>query len=379
LLLLTEIIAPYRIPVLNALAVRPEIELLVVFLSETDRSLRQWNIYRHEIQFAYEVVPCFRRRIGKFNFLLNARLSGVLNDFQPQALVCGGYSYLASWGAALWARRHDVPLLLWCESTKHDVRAGHRAVEFLKSRFLRQCSAFVVAGRSSSEYLQSLGVAPSRVFTAPNAVDVDFFCTAATRARADAGLRGRLGLPDRYFLFVGRLVTEKGIFELVEAYARLDAGVRRNVGLVIAGDGAQCRQMLKRAKEVVPGCVRWLGFQQREQLAELYGLAEALVFPTHSDPWGLVVNEAMACGLPIFTTEIAGCAPDLVENGRNGFVVPPRDSAALSAAMSAFLENPALAKQMGERSRKKIEGFTPELWAEGVVRAAMQCVAVTAA
>ncbi len=76
---------------------------------------------------------------------------------------------------------------------------------------------------------------------------------------------------------------------------------------------------------IIPGAVCFPGFAQREDLAGLYALAEALVLPTHSDPWGLVVNEAMACGLPIIVSSVAGCAADLVEDGWNGYVVPPRD------------------------------------------------------
>ncbi|HZQ25960.1 MAG TPA: glycosyltransferase family 4 protein [Terriglobales bacterium] len=369
LLLLTEIIAPYRIPVLNALAARPEIDLHVVFLSETDRTLREWNVYKDEIRFSCEVLPSWRQRIGKYNFLLNAKLSSAFSRFQPQAILCGGYSYIASWDAALWASRNRVPLLLWCESTAHDLRRGHRAVEFLKSRFLKQCCSFVAAGRASSHYLQTLGIPAAHIFTAPNAVDVDFFSRRASEARKDLELRGKLRLPPRFLLFAGRLVTEKGIFELLEAYATLDAELRSEVGLVFAGDGRQRPELLERAKEMLPGRVHWLGFLQREQLAEVYGLAEGVVFPTHSDTWGLVVNEAMSCGLPVITTEVAGCVPDLVEHGWNGFVVPAKAVTRLASAMNELLSNPEKGNEMGRRSAERISNFTPEVWATGVVTA----------
>jgi len=90
----------------------------------------------------------------------------------------------------------------------------------------------------------------------------------------------------------------------------------------------------------MPGIIQFLGFVHREELPEIYALAEGLIFPTHSDPWGLVVNEAMACGLPVIVTSVAGCTLDLVQDGWNGFVVPPRDASALARATASLAETP---------------------------------------
>jgi glycosyltransferase involved in cell wall biosynthesis len=93
------------------------------------------------------------------------------------------------------------------------------------------------------------------------------------------------------------------------------------------------------------------------------------VFPTFSDPWGLVVNEAMACGLPVIATSVAGCVADLVQDGKNGRVVAAGDVSALSTAMRETAEDEALRVLMGERSRELIRGFTAQTWAEGFVHA----------
>src|ERR1700688_2400842 len=136
LVILTEIIAPYRIPVFNALAQRREVDLHVIFLSENDPTLRQWQVYKNEIQFRYDVLPSWRRRLGRYNVLLNRGVFSDLNEIKPDAVLCGGYNYLASWQAAYWARLHRVPLLLWSESTALDGRAGHFLVELSIRRFL---------------------------------------------------------------------------------------------------------------------------------------------------------------------------------------------------------------------------------------------------
>ncbi len=367
--ILTEIIAPYRIPVFNALAQRDDVDPHVIFLSETDPSLRQWTIYREEIGFSYEVLPAWRRRIGKYNLLLNWGLSHALEKIHPNAVLCGGYSYVSSWIAAFWAQRHRVPLLLWSESTAGDMRGRRHTVEFLKSRFLQRCDGYVVAGKSSFSYLVTLGVPEQRIFTAPNAVDVDFFSRATRRSRNGSDARRKLSLPDRYFIYAGRLVTAKGIFELLEAYATLDSALRSEVGLVFVGDGQDKAELVARASRITPGLVRLMGFKQREELAAFYALSEAMILPTRSDPWGLVVNEAMACGLPIITTNVAGCAADLVENGWNGFIVPPNDVGALSSAMCCLATNAELRKRMSLRSAERIQAYSPQRWAAGLAQA----------
>ena len=371
LVIITEIIAPYRIPVLNALAERPEIELEVVFLSENDPTLRQWKVYKDEIKFQYHVLPAWRQRVGRYNLLINRGVHSTLSRIKPDVVLCGGYNYLASWAAAYWARAHRVPLLLWSESTAQDRRRGYRLVEFLKARFLKLCTAFVVPGKSSFNYLTALGITEGRIFTARNAVDTSLFSKLAETARShESQVRARHRLPSRYFLYVGRLVRDKGVFELLDAYARLETGLRSNVGLVFAGSGSDHRELVQRSAKIMPGIIQFLGFVHREELPEIYALAEGLIFPTHSDPWGLVVNEAMACGLPVIVTSVAGCTLDLVQDGWNGFVVPPRDASALARAMASLAENSELRMEMGNRSRERIQAYSPAAWAQGILEAA---------
>lgn len=367
MVIVTEIIAPYRVPVFNALAKRHDVELHVIFLSETDSSLREWTVRKDEIEFSYEVLPSFRRRVGKFNLLLNRGITQALRAASPDVLLCGGYSYVATWQAAGWARRNHIPLLLWVESTARDLRGGYAPVERLKRRFIESSDAFVVPGRSSAEYLKSFGVAGHSIFYAPNAVDNDFFAAAAVTQENIP----RMGnLPAQYFLYVGRLVRGKGVFDLLTAYSLLPKGIRNDFGLVFAGNGA-CRSELEQmARSLDGGTISFTGFLEKEELASMYAQAYVLVFPTHSDPWGLVVNEAMACGLPVVATDVAGCTADLIEDGWNGCVVPSRDPAQLAAAMESLARNTSLRDTMSMRCRERILNYSPEACAEGLARAA---------
>lgn len=368
LVIITEIVSPYRIPLFNALAQRAEANLHVIFLAETDPVLRQWKVYKEEIRFSHQVLPSWRKRIFGYHVLLNQGMGSALQTARPDVILCGGYNYLASWQALLWARAHGIPFFLWSESNLRDLRRGHPLVELLKSEFLQQCNGFVVPGQTAREYLRSKKIRPEVIFTAVNAVDNDLFASASTCARQNRQpLRSELGLPERYFLYVGRLVREKGVFELLSAYAKLDKGIRESIGLVFAGDGTCRRTLEEQASTTAPGTVKFVGFAQREQLASYYALAEMLILPTYSDTWGLVVSEAMACGLPVILSEAAGCAPDLVTEDWNGRIVAPRDIASLASAMESLARQPEVCASFGANSRKRISDYTPQNWCAGIV------------
>jgi glycosyltransferase involved in cell wall biosynthesis len=377
LALLTEIISPYRIPVFNTLARQKGIDLHVIFLAETDPRQRNWLIYKDEIEFSYEVLPAWRRRSGAWHILVNRGMWSALNRFCPNSILCGGYNYPAFWQALTWSKIHSVHFAAWIESTSRDQRNSNELTEFIKRRFIRNCSSFAVPGKSSFEYVRSMGVPAERIHTAPNAVDIQRFANLARSVRErEMQCRAELGLPPRYFLFAGRVIREKGVFHLLEAYTRLESELRTEVGLVLVGEGTAKAELMNSAAKVCPGTVVFPGFAQRDQLAAFYALAEALVFPTLSDPWGLVVNEAMACSLPIIATDVAGCTADLVQDRENGYVIPAADVGKLAEAMTALGRDPQLASRMGECSARLIEDFSPECCAAGLAAAAGAPVSV---
>lgn len=372
LVIITEIIAPYRIPVFNALAQHPEIDLRVIFLAKTDPSTRQWQVYTEEIKFSHEILPSWRTRLKKYNLLLNQKVVGALRRANPDAIVCGGYNYLASWQALRWATRKHVPFLLWCESTANDIRAGHRVVESLKQNFFDKCDGCIVPGAAAGEYVRQMGVSPEYIFVAPNAVDNNLFASRARDSRQNASrVRAEFNLPERYLLFAGRLVKSKGVFKLLEAYGSLNENLRSQVGLVFAGGGPARSELENTAKSICPGTVRFAGFVQRDELASYYGLADCLVFPTHSDPWGLVVNEAMACGLPVICGQSAGCAADLVQS--NGRLIDSRNVDQLAHTMEELASDADLRRQMSRESLKIIRNYSPESCAAGIAQAALSC------
>jgi glycosyltransferase involved in cell wall biosynthesis len=158
------------------------------------------------------------------------------------------------------------------------------------------------------------------------------------------------------FLYAGRLDAEKGLDVLLRAFARVPGE------LLLAGSGRD----EGRLRAMAPDRVRFLGPLDRDELVRWYAAADAFVLPSRSEPWGMVLNEAAAAGLPLVATEEAGAARDLVENGVNGFRVPAGNEDALATALRRIAEDARFRAAAGARSLELGRRLTPEAWAKGV-------------
>lgn len=338
--LLTEIPAPYRIPLFNALAER--VDLHVLFLRERNPE-RPFRLHRDELRFAWDVLPGRDLTVGGRWLVLNAsvvrRLRGV------DAVVLGGWNQPAFLEATAWARLRRVPALFWVESTGLDARSGR--LEGTKRLLLRGAAGFVVPGAAAREYLEALGVRPERISVAPNAVDPGVFGNAR---------RGRNGGLCRV-IAVARLSPEKGVDVLLRAADGLP------VEVVVAGSGPE----EARLRRLAGPNVTFLGHVERDALPQVYADADIAVVPSRSDTWGMALNEAALAGLPLVSSTVVGGARELIEEGVNGFRVAPDDPAALREALRRLVEDDGFRTAAGARSRAVAERFTPEAWADGVV------------
>jgi glycosyltransferase involved in cell wall biosynthesis len=343
--LLTEIPAPYRIPLFNALAAR--VDLRVLFLAESNPD-RPYRLHEEEHRFSSEVLPGFDVAIGRRWLVVNRGVARLLGGMD--AVVVGGWNQPAFWAAVGVARLRRVPAVAWVESTERDARPGSTAGT--KRAFARACSSLVVPGRAAEAYVRS--VAPlARVVVAPNAVDGPLF---ASRLPDREALRAQHGLDRFCVLYVGRLAPEKGVDVLLRAAAGLDATV------VLAGAGPE----EGRLRDLAPPGTRFLGHVDRDELPAWYAAADVLVLPSLSEPWGMPLNEGAAAGLPLVATDAVGAAWDLVDDGVNGFRVPAGDVAALHDALARLVADRELRRAAGARSRELAASFTPDAWADAV-------------
>ena len=359
ILVISEIPTPYRLPLYERLAARPEIELEVVFCSRSEPD-RPWEIddalARVPHRFLAGVSPAIRRRRGTFVYELNPGAVPLAARGGYDLAVVGGYAVFAEQVTILLSRLRRIPYVLHSESTLAAARPRYvrLAKRALVGRAVGGAAAGLAAGTEAARYLSHYGLAPERIRIVPNTIDVTAYGQAAGEARARSKeIRAARGLPTRYALFAGRLVQDKGILDLIAAHKQL-AG--NDLALVVAGEGP-----LDSEVRASPN-VHSVGFAQTEQLIELYALAEWTVVPSHREPWGVVVNEALACGSAVIVSDRVGAGTDLVVDGVNGRVVPSGDPAALAEALAGPLPT-------GCPSQGPIEGWTHELAVEQFLEA----------
>ena len=294
-----------------------------------------------------------------------------------RAVVCGLGGRVALPGTYLAARRAGIPFVLWASIWEHPRTPAHLLSRPLTRALYRRADAVVTYGPHVSRHVERARGARGNVFVAPQAVTpAEFGAPAGEPERGE--WRERVGAADGevLVLFAGRLEREKGVETLLDAWRH--AGLA-GAALAFAGDGP-----LRRAVDQAGGRVTALGEVPRDRLPALYAAADVLVLPsirtaTFTEPWGLVVNEAMHQGRPVITSDAVGAAAGgLVRDGHNGLVVPERDPEALAAALRHIAAEPELRARLGEAARADVAAYTPEAWVEGV-RSALRAVGAAAA
>lgn len=318
--------------------------------------------------------------------MLEPHLAAALGGAAPDVVAINGWGDFMSLESLRWCVRNGVPAIVMSESTAWDEsRAGCR--EFLKRRVIRMFLAGLVGGTPQKEYLVKLGMSAANVEIGYDAVDNNFFAAETERWRA---ADGEVRKP--YFLASARFVAKKNLKCLVAAYAeyRKSFSLGKGLwGLVLLGDGELRgeleRQMEGLGLEVREGApweadfggegVLWLpGFRQVGELPRFYAGAGCFVHASMTEQWGLVVNEAMASGLPVIVSERCGCARDLVEAGVNGFCFDPGKPGELAKLMLDVAGPEFPRRDFGDASRRIIGEFGPRRFALGLRAAANTAV-----
>ncbi len=357
---------PYHFARMEAVAKVGEVDLLVV----EGTSLDDHGWERRERPRSFE-LRTLSHELSSPQVLRRAKsgLCQAISEFRPDVIVTSGYAELALRRMALKAKRQGTRVLFWSESTAFD-KPRYPWKEWLKGYMVRQYDGALVAGTPHKRYAVQLGLSESQVEIVGGVIDNALFSRGAQTARASANdLRATLGLPEGYFLYVGRFLPQKNLRRLLQAYGTYRRGSARGqtLDLVLVGGGPEEEAMRRIVtSEETPG-VHFLGIRQIDELPTFYGLASWFILPSISEPWGLVVNEAMASGLPVLVSNRCGCVEDLVQDGVNGLVFSPDSEEAVAAALRQAAEMPREARErMGQASQRHIEQFSPEQYGDRV-------------
>jgi glycosyltransferase involved in cell wall biosynthesis len=341
---------PYRSPLLDRVAVQGGIDLTVIYAARTVAD-RTWQVEpQHDAVFLDGVSVPGVSGVLRHEYPVTPGIWRALGRARPACVVVSGWSTFASQAALGWCRLHRVPYVLLVESHDSGPKAGWRrqVKQTVVPPVVRGASSVLVTGSLAGESVVALGAQPDRVRVFANTVDV-----AAYGDRADAlaprrdELRESLGLArdEVAVVFVGRLAPEKGLDTLVRAAAEAD------MPLILVGDGSERARL-----ESLGGRVAFTGDRPWESVVETYVAADVFALLSTHEPWGVVVNEAAACGLPLVLSDRVGAARDLLRDGENGFLVPAGGVAAAAQAFRRLID-PELRRRLGDRSRELAQGF----------------------
>jgi 1,2-diacylglycerol 3-alpha-glucosyltransferase len=368
-------LGPYHLARLRALAARLAgrgDRLIAYEVAGTERTY-PWTRSRRDEPF--DGVTLFPDRVLETIPAEECRsaMLDALEFDRPDALGIVGYARPESMAAARWARSRGRPAILMSESQQID-RPRVWWKELVKGRRVRLFDAAVVGGRTHRDYLVRLGMPADRIAMGYNAVGNAYFEAEARRHRQDP--LSRHGLPQApYFLSVSRFVPDKNLVRLVEAFARYRHSAAGGPAwdLVLCGDGP--------ARDDVEAAVAWSGFAeaihrpgflQVDELPRWYAHAGAFVLASVLEPWGLVANEAAACGVPLAISQRAGCSETLVPDptGTTGIRFDPFDIAEMASALEWLASSTRESLDgMGRRAAEVVASWGPERFAEGVVEA----------
>ena len=290
-----------------------------------------------------------------------------LNRLDPEVVLVPGYYTLPGIAAALWAKLYHRKSVLMTESTADD----HQRVwykEAFKAILIRALFDWAVTGgKAHVRYLRDLGFPEDRIAHFYDVVDNQLFHDRTSLLRYQSSTI--YGLPSPYFLYIGRLAPEKNLGGLLEAWIEY----RQSGGtwpLVLVGDGPSVDDLRKVAADSdFTSDIYFAGHKGSDDLPTYYAFAGCFVLPSTREPWGLVVNEAMASQLPVIVSSRCGCAEDLVIQGVNGYIFDPDDRSQLTGYLTrieALGEAGCLA--MGKRSADVIRQYSPENFGQQIAR-----------
>lgn len=350
----------YQAPWFRALALAPGIDFSVLFVQQPDAQQQgrgfglpfTWDIPLLD-GYRWRPVPELRGRGGLHGFFTTriAHPVRLLRDLDPDVLLLTGWHVWPLLQMLLVAWRAGVPVIMRGESNA--LRRRPSAVRLLHRLLLARCAAFLPIGRASRAFYRGYGF--HRLFDAPYFVDNARFAEAAGTALAHrAELRARWSIPAAAvcYCYAGKLEPKKRIVDLLQAL-RIATGRDTRVHLLVVGTG----ELLPTARALVEEHalpVTFAGFLNQTEIPSAYVASDCLVLPSdYGETWGLVVNEAMACGRPAIVSDRVGCAADLVTDGVTGAVFPFGDVGALAERLVA-LADPARLQAMGEQARLRV-------------------------
>lgn len=295
---------------------------------------------------------------NRFQRFIPTDLFTQLKSFNPNIIVCPEYS-LQTLMAVVYKKLFGVKLIIWVSLTAEDERLSFRGQERFRCYLRTHADAFVCYSSRAIEYLAKKGISRDRCHLVENCTDVQYFLTKEPLSERP--------VPEQVvLLYVGALVVEKGLRDL---FTILTLMRDQSWELIVAGSGALRTELEYFNAEHFDRRIKFLGDVRREELPPLYQKADIVIFPSHSDVWGHVIDEAMASGRCVLASDRSGAALELIEDGSNGFIFQAGHTGSLAEVLKKLITNHYLREQAGRNARQTMEFHNEFSSAKGMYQA----------
>lgn len=373
-------LAAYRVPVFNRLSEIPNLELELVFAEPTEHD-RKWDTSLGELKFKHTVLPTvslpfYTARGDQTAFHLSPGLWGHLSRGKFDLVVTLGWTMPNTFIVWLMGKLGAHASAVWDESIPHSTGGLKKIVMPVLKRYFGSFDGYLAASHACIEYMVQMSAPRERVVLMPQITDNAFFSTESARYRAQREeFKRELGIHTRQvILFVGQLTPRKNVLTLLDAFRDL-AATRADVSLLVVGEGGLRTDLLARRDAYhLQDRVFIESFVVQAILPKYYALADVFVLPSVYDTFGVVVAEAMACGLPIVTTPTVGASSSIVVENGNGLLVTASDTAGFTRAFEKILADDGLRVRMGAESERLIAAWDVERVAQNFGKLIFQCL-----
>ena len=355
-LFITNIPSPYRVDFFAFLQKNyPQYEFHILF-SGAGMENRKWSVELAELSnytFLKSKTIIIRKRFDDRYVFVPVGVEKALDQIRPDVVFAMEYNPTIL-RAVHWCRKKKIPFISWTDGTLNSEKNIGKVQRLSRAYIIKRAAAFVASSTASREAQIAYGADEKKCFISYLTVDIDkYLCEKET-------------YHGRQLLYVGSLIQRKGLDLLLPALAKTSDDIR----LVIVGEGAEKENLLHQARELgIEERIDFRGFVEGAPLRELYHTSDIFVLPTREDCFGLVILEAMCASLPVISSKYADGAFDLVEEGKNGYIIDPEDAEAFAKTIDdAFADEGQLAR-MGRYSYEKAHEFAFAEVAKGCIKA----------
>jgi glycosyltransferase involved in cell wall biosynthesis len=345
---LTNLPAPYRFPIWSRLSA--SLDLRVAFLLK-EKNWRNWSVPKH-VDWKYNFLSLKSVNFGEFDFIPS--IKGARKLIQGvDVLVLGGWEAPFYTRTLFYAKKFRIPVIQFYESTTDSHRFNNLFIRKIRSAIFSKADFIVTAGAASTKAVEAMGIAPEKIITLFNPVDVGWFHSYAKEHHSPQSDGHR-------YIYVGRLIELKNVASIIHSFA----GTRNALDtLTIAGDGPLAHDLQALTHSLgIHDSVFFVGHKSQEELAQLYSANQTLILASTNEVWGLVVNEALASGLHVVVSNKCGAA-EFVKHMKGAYICQTDHESIQDAmkrssnAWSGYIQNPEILE------------FTPEKFADGVLDA----------